>query len=159
MKIIKLKLKNYDYDLHFGLPEDHKELECEKKLHYGFTKIKPWLYCIPYYEDSSVAFVSKDAILTFLYDVCKLTKEEIKELNEIGYYLEYYKTPIVDTGFSKLICTFKLDEINKGPETDSIKKLARKQAYNELDFIANIYNTKESNRVKNLYYNKVKSNF
>lgn len=159
MKIIKLKLKDYDEDIHFGLPNEHKTSNVEKKLNRGLALVKPWLYCIPYYDDSSVAFLSKDAILTFLYDICEFEKEEIIELNNIGYYIEYYKVSLVDTGFSKIICTFKMDEVKDGPKQDSILKYARKQNFKHLSFFENVINTKDSNRIKNTYYNNIKSNF
>lgn len=152
MKLFKLTLSNYDKDLHFGLPNDCIHNEYDEKLNIGLSKIKPWMYGIPYYNDSKIAFVSKDAFFTFLFNVCEFEKDDIDTLENLGYYIEQIDTPIIDTGFSKIICSYKEDEMNCPPSKVMLKNISKNIDYRFIPFFANVLESKDVQHIKNKYY-------
>lgn len=159
MKLFKLTLSNYDKDLHFGLPKELVHNSYDTKINLGLSKIKPWLYGIPYYNDSKIAFVSKDALFTFLFNICEFTKDDIDELENLGYYIEQINTPIIDTGFSKIICSYKEDEMENSPSKLSLKNISKNIDYHFVPFFANVLESKDVQRIKSKYYKNVKTFF
>ena len=67
MKVYRLVHKDYNGEVVFGLPFPYNNSDGEKKINLLFSKMKPWKHCIPYYKDSKFAFVSLNAINSFLF--------------------------------------------------------------------------------------------
>ena len=83
MKVYRLVHKDYNGEVVFGLPFPYNNSDGEKKINLLFSKMKPWKHCIPYYKNSKFAFVSLDAINSFLfYNKNDLTEQEFNDIND-----------------------------------------------------------------------------
>ena len=113
MRVYRLRHKQYKGDVVFGMPPTYCKKIGEKKVNSLFSEMKPWKHAIPYYKNSKFAFVSFDALVTFLYWNSKITDEE--ELNNIcdNYFVESFEVTTWSAGLSKFLCTFFDDEIEQ----------------------------------------------
>jgi len=113
MKVYKIVNNDFDGEPVFGLPYPFNETNGEKKLNQLFGTIKPWTHCIPYYKKSKFAFISKNALLTFLFGNknIELTYEDIKELMLAGWKVISFELNTWSDGLSKFMCTYFNDEI------------------------------------------------
>jgi hypothetical protein len=111
MKAYRLVHKDYKGEVVFGLPFPYNQLEGEKKINYLFSKMKPWKHCIPYYKNSKFAFISKDALLSFLLWDSNITEQEYSDI-ENSFYVECFDLSSWSSGLSKFLCTYFDDEID-----------------------------------------------
>lgn len=113
MRVYRLRHKQYKGDVVFGMPPTYCKKIGEKKVNSLFSEMKPWKHAIPYYKKSKFAFVSFDALVTFLYWNSKITDEE--EFNSIcdNYFIESFEITTWSSGLSKFLCTFFDDEIKQ----------------------------------------------
>lgn len=113
MRVYRLRHKQYKGDVVFGMPPTYCKKIGEKKVNSLFSEMKPWKHAIPYYKNSKFAFVSFDALVTFLYWNSKITDEE--ELNSIcdNYFVESFEVTTWSSGLSKFLCTFFDNEIEQ----------------------------------------------
>ena len=119
MKVYKLKLKKYDGDLVFGLPYPYNESPGEKYINELFKNMKPWNHCVPYYRNSHFAFVSIDALCTFLFNKfnAKLS-EEILQDSEDKFYVQSFNITVWSNGLSKFYCTYFDDEVETAEDIE-----------------------------------------
>lgn len=123
MKVFRLRHKEYIGELIFGIPSEYVKTKSEKKINSLFEKMQPWNHAIPYYPKSKFAFVSSDAILTFLCFKTELTDEEKRTLAE-NFYVEIFELDTWSCGLSKFLCTYFDDEIiNDTYDTITIPEL------------------------------------
>ena len=120
MRVYQLVHKDYKGEVVFGLPFPYNQLEGEKKINYLFNKMKPWTHCIPYYKNSKFAFLSIDALVTFIYNKNSLTDNEVEEI-ENNFYVESFEVSLWSNGLSKFMCTYFEDEVIK--DTTSVYSL------------------------------------
>ena len=113
MKAFRLRHKDYKGELVFGLPPTYNVSPGEKRINELFSKMKPWTHAIPYYKNSKFAFVSHDALQSFLFNNTKLTEEEINDIND-KFYIEIFELEIWSAGLSKFLCTYFDDEVVEG---------------------------------------------
>ena len=154
MKVYRLVHKDYNGEVVFGLPFPYNNSDGEKKINLLFSKMKPWKHCIPYYKDSKFAFVSLDAINSFLfYNKSELTEQEFNDIND-NFFVESYDVGTWSNGLSDFLCTYFDNEIIDTYETFSLKDLV-KLTFNLIKQSPvpqeNIKMAKES------YYSKVKT--
>ena len=123
MKVYKLIHKDYLGDVVFGLPFPYNQLEGEKKVNYLFNKMKPWKHCIPYYKNSKFAFISLDALISFLYYNGDLTENETIDI-ENNFYVEFFEVSSRCSGLSNFLCSYCEDEIDTA---ELIEKLNLKE--------------------------------
>ena len=109
MKVYRLIHKDYNGEVVFGLPFPYNQLEGEKKINALFNKMKPWTQCIPYYKNNKFAFLSADALVTFIYKNT-LTDNEVREI-ENNFYVESFDLSIWASGLSKFMCAYFDDEV------------------------------------------------
>ena len=120
MKVYRLIHKDYKGEVVFGLPFPYNQLEGEKKINYLFSKMKPWKHCIPYYKNSKFAFVSLDALLSFLYCDGNLTEQETIDI-ENSFYVYSFNLTTWSSGLSKFLCTYFDDEVNEDIESENLE--------------------------------------
>jgi hypothetical protein len=128
MKAYRIVNNDYDGEIVFGLVYPFNQTNAEKKLIQLFEKMKPWNHCIPYYKKSHFAFVSKNALLTFLFsnkDI-QLNIEDIKELDLAGWKIESFELTTWSNGLSKFMCTYFNDEVVE----DTIESYTFDELYN-----------------------------
>ena len=111
MKVYRLRHKDYNGEIVFGLPFPYNQLDGEKKMNLLFSKMKPWKHCIQYYKNSKFAFISVDALVSFLYWNGNLTEQETNDI-ENNFYIEVFEVSSRCTGLSKFLCTYFEDEID-----------------------------------------------
>jgi hypothetical protein len=111
MKVYRLIHKDYKGEVVFGLPFPYNQLDGEKKINYLFSKMKPWKHCIPYYKNSKFAFVSLNALISFLYWNSDLTEQEYNDI-ENNFYVESFDVSSWSSGLSNFLCTYFDDEID-----------------------------------------------
>ena len=120
MKVYRLVHKDYLGDVIFGLPFPYNQLEGEKKVNYLFNKMKPWKHCIPYYKNSKFAFISLDALISFLYINGNLTEQETTDI-ENNFYVYSFDLTTWSSGLSKFLCTYFDDEINEEIKSENLE--------------------------------------
>ena len=155
MKVYRLVHKDYNGEVVFGLPFPYNNSDGEKKINLLFSKMKPWKHCIPYYKNSKFAFVSLDAINTFLfYNKNDLTEQEFNDIND-NFFIESYDIITWSSGLSNFLCTYFNDEIVENTyEIISLKDLVRLT----FNFIKQSPVPQEDIKMtKESYYSKVKT--
>lgn len=154
MKVFRLRHKQYKGDVVFGLPSTYNNSPGEKQINELFSKMKPWTHAIPYYKNSKFAFVSPNAILTFLNQNSKLTEEELADIND-KFYIEIFEVEVWSAGLSKFLCTYFDDEVidntNDTIDIDTIKNWTYKFVYQDP------VPKEDINMVKTSYYSNVKT--
>ena len=105
----------YPQDIIFGIDTDNKLLI---KLNKGLSLIKPWKHGVPNYNDSCFCFKSLNALCTFLFILCKLTKNDIYELSESGWYIDYLKLSTYSSGMSSIWCNYDPEDVIESKHTD-----------------------------------------
>jgi len=120
MKVYRLVHKDYKGDIVFGLPYPYNQIEGEKKINYLFNKMKPWKHCIPYYKNSKFAFVSLDALISFLYCDGNLTEQETIDI-ENNFYVDSFDLTTWSSGLSKFLCTYFDDEVNEKIDSENLE--------------------------------------
>lgn len=113
MKVYRLKHKQYKGDVVLGLPPTYCKKIGEKKVNELFANMKPWKHAIPYYKKSKFAFVSVDALNSFLFLTNTLTSEEYNSICD-NFYVEELEINTWSTGLSKYLCTYFDDEVEEG---------------------------------------------
>ncbi len=119
MKVYKLKHKEYDGDLVFGLPYPYNESPGEIYINELFKNMKPWNHCVPYYKNSHFAFVSINALCTFLFGYfgkSDLTEEILSDIED-KFYVQTFNLTVWSDGLSKFLCTYFDDEIETIEDT------------------------------------------
>ena len=116
MKVYKLKHKEYDGELVFGLPYPYNESPGEIYINELFKNMKPWNQCVPYYRNSHFAFVSIDALCTFLFDTLPMSDEDTLLDLEDKFYVESFDLTVWSDGLSNFLCTYFDDEIETATE-------------------------------------------
>lgn len=111
MKVYRLIHNDYKGEVVFGLPFPYNQLEGEKKINYLFSKMKPWKQCVPYYKNSKFAFISLNALISFLYWNSDLTEQECNDI-ENNFYVESFDVSSWSSGLSNFLCTYFDDEID-----------------------------------------------
>ena len=155
MRVYRLRHKQYKGDVVFGMPPTYCKKIGEKKVNSLFSEMKPWKHAIPYYKNSKFAFVSFDALVTFLYWNSKITDEE--ELNSIcdNYFVESFEITTWSSGLSKFLCTYFDDEVEQDTlnnyTIDEVRNWTVKFIYQDLVPKEDIKFVKES------YYKTVKT--
>lgn len=152
MRIYRLKHKDYNGELTFGLPFPYNQLEGEKKVNELFSKMKPWKHCIPYYRNSKFAFVSLDALVTFLKNG-NLTEQERQEIND-NFYIKTFNATTWSSGLSKFMCTYFDDEIDSLIEVMHIEDILNTEV-NEV--IQNMVPISDIRQTKDDYYSNIKT--
>ena len=156
MKVYKLKHKEYNGELVFGLPYPYNESPGEIYVNELLKNMKPWNHCVPYYRNSHFAFVSLNAVLSFLFiSSIELTIDIYNDLND-KFYVESFDLSVWSDGLSKYLCTYFDDEINED---------TNKQKYNieELNSFNRNYVTQDPiadadiSLCKERYYKNVKT--
>lgn len=154
MKVYRLRHKQYKGDVVFGMPPTYCKKIGEKKIKELFSKMKPWEHAIPYYKKSKFAFVSEDALNSFLFFIESLTSEEYNSICE-NYFVESFEINTWSAGLSKYLCTYFDDEVEEGTlqtyTIEDIRNLTCKFIYQDSVPKEDIKLTKES------YYKKVKT--
>ena len=89
MRVYRLRHKQYKGDVVFGMPPTYCKKIGEKKINELFSNMKPWKHVIPYYKKSKFAFISADALVTFLFSTNTLTSEEYKDICD-NYFVESF---------------------------------------------------------------------
>lgn len=157
MKAYRLVHKDYNGEVVFGLPFPYNQLEGEKKINYLFSKMKPWKHCIPYYKNNKFAFISLDALVTFLYYNGNLTNNEASNI-ENNFYIESFDLTAWSSGLSKFLCTYFEDEIDV---ESHIEKLQLKDLLNikeNYNYISQDSVPEEDIKlVKEQYYQNIKT--
>ena len=120
MKVYRLVHKDYKGEIVFGLPFPYNQLEGEKKINYLFSKFKPWKQCIPYYKNCKFAFVSLDALMSFLLYYSYENEQEYNDI-ENNFYVESFEVTSWSSGLSNFLCTYFDDEINDEYEVEKIE--------------------------------------
>lgn len=154
MKVYRLVHKDYKGEVVFGLPFPYNNSDGEQKINLLFSKMKPWKHCIPYYKDSKFAFVSLDAINSFLfYNKSELTEQEFNDIND-NFFVESYDVGTWSNGLSDFLCTYFDNEIIDTYETFSLKDLV-KLTFNLIK--QSPVPQKNIKMAKESYYSKVKT--
>ncbi len=112
MKAYKLYCKEYEGELVFGIPEFYRQSLSETYVNDLFKNMKPWKHCIPYYRNANFAFVSLDALLSFLFlGSIELTSDIYEDLCDKFYVMSFDLTTW-SPGLSKYLCTYFDDEVD-----------------------------------------------
>ena len=117
MRVYKLIRKDYNKDVIFGLPYPFNTTSGEQKLNKLLSKIKPWKYCIPFYNGDEFAFISSDALLSFLQLDSNLTEEELNDISN-NLYIKSFEVSTWCSGLSKILCSYSPDDIKEGTEKE-----------------------------------------
>ena len=154
MRVYRLRHKQYKGDVVFGMPPTYCKKIGEKKINELFSNMKPWKHAIPYYKKSKFAFISADALVTFLFSTSTLTSEEYKDICD-NYFVESFEITTWSSGLSKFLCTYFDDEV----EQDTLNNYAIDEVKNwTVKFIYQDLVPKEDIKfVKESYYKTVKT--
>jgi predicted glycosyl hydrolase (DUF1957 family) len=114
MRVYRLRHKQYKGDVVFGMPPTYCKKLGEKKINEMFSNMKPWKHAIPYYNKSKFAFLSSNALITFMLWIEKLNEEEYNSICD-NYFVESFEVTTWSSGLSKLLCTYFDDEVE--PDT------------------------------------------
>ena len=154
MRVYRLRHKQYKGDVVFGMPPTYCKKIGEKKINELFSNMKPWKHAIPYYKKSKFAFISADALATFLFSTNTLTSEEYKDICD-NYFVESFELTTWSTGLSKFLCTYFDDEVEQDTlnnyTIDEVRNWTVKFIYQDLVPKEDIKFVKES------YYKTVKT--
>ena len=154
MRVYRLRHKQYKGDVVFGMPPTYCKKIGEKKINELFSNMKPWKHAIPYYKKSKFAFISADALVTFLFSTNTLTSEEYKDICD-NYFVESFELTTWSTGLSKFLCTYFDDEVEQDTlnnyTIDEVRNWTAKFIYQDLVPKEDIKFVKES------YYKTVKT--
>lgn len=154
MRVYRLRHKQYKGDVVFGMPPTYCKKIGEKKINELFSNMKPWKHAIPYYKKSKFAFISADALVTFLFSTNTLTSEEYKDICD-NYFVESFELTTWSSGLSKFLCTYFDDEIEQDTlnnyTIDEVRNWTVKFIYQDLVPKEDIKFVKES------YYKTVKT--
>ena len=154
MKVYRLRHKQYKGDVVFGMPPTYCKKIGEKKINELFSNMKPWKHAIPYYKKSKFAFISADALVTFLFSTNTLTSEEYKDICD-NYFVESFEITTWSSGLSKFLCTYFDDEVEQDTlnnyTIDEVRNWTVKFIYQDLVPKEDIKFVKES------YYKTVKT--
>lgn len=157
MRVYRLRHKQYKGDVVFGMPPTYCKKIGEKKINELFSNMKPWKHAIPYYKKSKFAFISADALVTFLFSTNALTSEEYKDICD-NYFVESFELTTWSSGLSKFLCTYFDDEVEQDTlnnyTIDEVKNWTVKFIYQDLVPKEDIKFVKESyyKTVKTYYY-------
>ena len=154
MRVYRLRHKQYKGDVVFGMPPTYCKKIGEKKINELFSNMKPWKHAIPYYKKSKFAFISADALVTFLFSTNTLTSEEYKDICD-NYFVESFELTTWSSGLSKFLCTYFDDEV----EQDTLNNYTIDEVRNrKVKFIYQDLVPKEDIKfVKESYYKTVKT--
>ena len=157
MKAYRIVNNDFDGEIVFGLPYPFNQTNGERKLVQLFNKMKPWTHCIPYYKKSHFAFISKNALLTFLFsnkDI-KLNSDDIKELELAGWKVESFELNTWSRGLSKFLCTYFDDEI----EDNTFEYYTFDELFNirYSDVVQDNVPKQDIKDIKEKYYNNVET--
>ena len=154
MRVYRLRHKQYKGDVVFGMPPTYCKKIGEKKINELFSNMKPWKHAIPYYKKSKFAFISADALVTFLFSTNTLTSEEYKDICD-NYFVESFEITTWSSGLSKFLCTYFDDEV----EQDTLNNYTIDEGRNwTVKFIYQDLVPKEDIKfVKESYYKTVKT--
>lgn len=154
MRVYRLRHKQYKGDVVFGMPPTYCKKIGEKKINELFSNMKPWKHAIPYYKKSKFAFISADALVTFLFSRNTLTSEEYKDICD-NYFVESFEVTTWSAGLSKFLCTYFDDEVEQDTlnnyTIDEVRNWTVKFIYQDLVPKEDIKFVKES------YYKTVKT--
>lgn len=154
MRVYRLRHKQYKGDVVFGMPPTYCKKIGEKKINELFSNMKPWKHAIPYYKKSKFAFISADALVTFLFSTNILTSEEYKDICD-NYFVESFELTTWSAGLSKFLCTYFDDEVEQDTldnyTIDEVRNWTVKFIYQDLVPKEDIKFVKES------YYKTVKT--
>ena len=154
MRVYRLRHKQYKGDVVFGMPPTYCKKIGEKKINELFSNMKPWKHAIPYYKKSKFAFISADALVTFLFSTNALTSEEYKDICD-NYFVESFEITTWSSGLSKFLCTYFNDEVEQDTlnnyTIDELRNWTVKFIYQDLVPKEDIKLVKES------YYKTVKT--
>ena len=154
MRVYRLRHKQYKGDVVFGMPPTYCKKIGEKKINELFSNMKPWKHAIPYYKKSKFAFISADALVTFLFSRNTLTSEEYKDICD-NYFVESFEVTTWSSGLSKFLCTYFDDEVEQDTlnnyTIDEVRNWTVKFIYQDLVPKDDIKFVKES------YYKTVKT--
>lgn len=154
MRVYRLRHKQYKGDVVFGMPPTYCKKIGEKKINELFSNMKPWKHAIPYYKKSKFAFISADALVTFLFSTNTLTSEEYKDICN-NYFVESFEVTTWSSGLSKFLCTYFDDEVEQDTlnnyTIDEVRNWTVKFIYQDLVPKEDIKFVKES------YYKTVKT--
>ena len=154
MRVYRLRHKQYKGDVVFGMPPTYCKKIGEKKINELFSNMKPWKHAIPYYKKSKFAFISADALVTFLFSRNILTSEEYKDICD-NYFVESFELTTWSAGLSKFLCTYFDDEVEQDTlnnyTIDEVRNWTVKFIYQDLVPKEDIKFVKES------YYKTVKT--
>ena len=154
MRVYRLRHKQYKGDVVFGMPPTYCKKIGEKKINELFSNMKPWKHAIPYYKKSKFAFISADALVTFLFSRNTLTSEEYKDICD-NYFVESFEVTTWSSGLSKFLCTYFDDEVEQDTldnyTIDEVRNWTVKFIYQDLVPKEDIKFVKES------YYKTVKT--
>lgn len=154
MRVYRLRHKQYKGDAVFGMPPTYCKKIGEKKINELFSNMKPWKHAIPYYKKSKFAFISADALVTFLFSTNTLTSEEYKDICD-NYFVESFELTTWSAGLSKFLCTYFDDEVEQDTlnnyTIDEVRNWTVKFIYQDLVPKEDIKFVKES------YYKTVKT--
>ena len=154
MRVYRLRHKQYKGDVVFGMPPTYCKKIGEKKINELFSNMKPWKHAIPYYKKSKFAFISADALVTFLFSRNTLTSEEYKDICD-NYFVESFEVTTWSSGLSKFLCTYFDDEVEQDTlnnyTIDELRNWTVKFIYQDLVPKEDIKFVKES------YYKTVKT--
>lgn len=154
MRVYRLRHKQYKGDVVFGMPQTYCKKPGEQKVNELFSSMKPWKHAIPYYKKSKFAFISADALVTFLFSANTLTSEEYKDICD-NYFIESFELTTWSSGLSKFLCTYFDDEV----ELDTLNNYTIDEVRNwTVKFIYQDLVPKEDIKfVKESYYKTVKT--
>ena len=154
MRVYRLRHKQYKGDVVFGMTPTYCKKIGEKKINELFSNMKPWKHAIPYYKKSKCAFISADALVTFLFSTSTLTSEEYKDICD-NYFVESFEITTWSSGLSKFLCTYFDDEVEQDTlnnyTIDEVRNWTVKFIYQDLVPKEDIKFVKES------YYKTVKT--
>lgn len=155
MKAYKLCHKDYEGELVFGLPSPYRESLSEEYVNGLFKNMKPWNHCIPYYKNAHFAFVSLDALLSFLFLGSKELTSDIYEDMCSKFYVVSFDLTIWSAGLSKYLCTYFDDEIDENSINERID-IETLNSYDRKYVIQDPVPPTDIEMSKELYYKGVK---
>ena len=129
---------NKDKDVIIELLKNDYDNESLLKLKEGVKIQSPWYQCVPYFRNSLLYFQDLNCLKYFLFDTCKLTLDDINELDDLGYKLELCEVNSYSKGQSTLYYNIDLDEIENTNEIN-LKDLFKEDK--NLNYIDIKYNT------------------
>ena len=155
MKVYRLKHKEYTGEVIFGLPELYLSTAGEKKINELVRKYKPWTHAIPYYKNSKFAFVSYDALMTFLFHYTDMVEGEFDDIRQ-HFDIEEFNLTTWSAGLSKFLCTYFDDEIEEGTVVNvDMKEFKDPKPYNIV--YQDPVPPSDISFIKESYYSKVKT--